>query len=286
MRVLVTGATGFTGGYVLTKLLARGASVRCFVRGASDTTMLPRDRVETATGDLGDRASLVKALRNVDILVNVASIGFGHAPTIVQAAIDASVPRALFVSTTAIFTTLPAATKSVRLAAEATIRESGLAFTILRPTMIYGSSRDRNISRLIAYLRTWPVIPVVGSGDFLQQPVHVEDVAAAIADAIETPAAVGRSYNVAGAAPLTYNQVIDTICAILGRSVRKVHLPAPPIVRLLTLAQRCAMPLPVKPEQIRRLNEDKAFDYSDAAHDFNYHPRSFADGVRAQIEAQ
>jgi uncharacterized protein YbjT (DUF2867 family) len=284
MKVLVTGATGFTGSYVVPLLVRQGAHVRCLVRAASDTSRLAVAQVELVEGDLSDQSSLERAFRGADVLVNIASLGFGHAPKIVNAARAAGTRRALFISTTAIFTTLSAPSKSVRLAAEETIRASGLDYTILRPTMIYGGSRDRNMCRLIEYLRRWPAIPVFGSGEHLQQPVYVEDLAAALLQALATERTVGRSYNVSGRAPLTYNQVIDTICAALGRRVHKVHLPVAPLVTALNAFERLRFRLPVKAEQILRLNEDKAFDHKEAVEDFGYHARSFAEGIKLELQ--
>jgi nucleoside-diphosphate-sugar epimerase len=283
MNVLVTGATGFTGARVVPLLLDR-ARVRCFVRPSSNVQVLPVDRVELAYGDVSDQASLERALRGVDVLVNVASLGFGHTPAIVGAALNAGVKRAIFVSTTAVFTTLNAASKAVRLEAEATIAGSGLAYTILRPTMVYGSPRDRNMCRLIRYLRRWPAIPIFGSGEFKQQPVFVEDVAEAIARCVEADHTAGRSYNLPGASPLTYNTLIDTVCELLQRNVRKIHLRVAPIVAVLSSAERMGLRLPVKAEQILRLNEDKVFSCADASRDFGYRPRAFADGIRREIE--
>lgn len=284
MKVLVTGATGFTGSYVVPLLVRDGAHVRCLVRSTSDTRRLPPGaQIELAEGDLSDQSALERALRGVDVLVNIASLGFGHAPNIVNAAVATGVRRALFISTTAIFTTLNAPSRSVRLAAEETIRASGLDYTILRPTMIYGSSRDRNMCRLILYLRRWPAIPVFGSGEHLQQPVYVEDLAEAVARSLATERTVGRSYNVSGAAPLSYNRVIDTVCEALGRKARKVHLPVAPLVSALKTLERLPLRLPVKAEQILRLNEDKAFEHTAAVEDFGYRPRSFSEGIKLEL---
>ena len=284
MKALVTGATGFTGSYVVPLLLQQGANVRCLVRASSDTSRLPLAQVELAHGDLSDQTSIEQALQGRDVLVNIASLGFGHASSIVNAARSAGVQRALFISTTAIFTTLNAPSKAVRLAAEEMIGTSGLDYTILRPTMIYGSSRDRNMCRLIRYLQRWPVIPVFGHGEHLQQPVYVEDLAAAIVQSLLTEQSRGRSYNVSGQAPLTYNQVIETVCQALGRKVRKVHLPAAPLVTALNVLERFPLRSPLRAEQILRLNEDKAFDSSEAIEDFGYRPRSFAEGIKLELQ--
>jgi nucleoside-diphosphate-sugar epimerase len=187
-------------------------------------------------------------------------------------------------STTAVFTSLNSSSKLVRLEAEKIISNSNVVYTILRPTMIYGSYRDRNMCRLIKYLRRWPIIPIFGNGEYLQQPVYVKDVALAITQALESERTIRKSYNISGGDALTFNQVIDTICNILNRRVWKIYLSPSPIVALTRSAEKIGLRLPIKAEQIQRLNEDKAFDFAEAAHDFGYNPCSFADGIRAEIQ--
>lgn len=276
MKVILTGATGFTGSHLLAQLLERGIRPICFVR----PTSAPLQGVPTIIGDLAD-----PQFPEADVLLNTASIGFGHGPAIVAAAQRAGIRRAIFVSTTAIFTTLNAKTKSVRMSAEETIRTSGLQWTIIRPTMIYGTARDRNMVRLVRYLSRWPVMPVGGRGTHLLQPVHVDDVARAMLLALDHDVSIGRAYNVSGKAPLTFNQVIDVVAAELGKRVFKLHLPVAPVASILALAERAGLRLPIKAEQIRRLNEDKAFDYSDAARDLGYAPLAFEEGIAREIES-
>jgi len=283
MKVLVTGGTGFTGSRVAPLLLQNGFEVRCLTRPSSDRAPLSTLTVEWVTGDLSDAESLTAALRGMDALVNIASLGFGHADSILGSMKEAGVKRGIFVSTTAIFTQLNAGSKSIRLAAEEAIHASGLDYTILRPTMIYGSNRDRNMWRLIRLLRITPVMPIFGDGESLQQPIFVDDVAQAVLLALKTNDTIGRSYNIAGKEPLTYNQVIDTVAAALGKRVWKLHLPYMPIVRLLQFTERIGLRLPIKAEQVLRLNEDKSFSYEEAKRDFGYRPRSFEEGIRSEI---
>lgn len=284
MKVLVTGATGFTGSRVVPLLLENGYEVRCFVRETSDRSPLSTLPVEWAIGDLSTPQALTSALRSVDALINIASLGFGHADNIITSAKEAGVKRGIFISTTAIFTQLNAGSKSTRLAAEEAIQASGLDYTILRPTMIYGSPRDRNMWRLIRLLRITPILPIFGDGESLQQPIFVGDVAQAVLLALRNDITIRKSYNIAGKAPLTYNQVIDTVASALGKRIWKLHLPYMPIVRALQFTERMKFRLPIKAEQVLRLNENKDFSYEEAQKDFGFSPRSFGDGIGLEIK--
>jgi len=283
MKVFVTGGTGFTGSHVLPLLLKNGYEVRCLYRPGSNRSNLPGSEIDWALGDIADRGALSAAMRGVDALVNIASLGFGHADSILRAAKDAGIQRAVFVSTTAIFTQLNAKSKTVRLAAEHAIETSGLKYTILRPTMIYGSSRDRNMWRLIRFMRYSPMIPVFGDGNSLQQPIYVGDVAQAIVSCLGNDQTIGRSYNIAGKHPLTYNQVIDTIAGLMKKRIWKIHIPSTPVVSLLKFFERVHIPFPIKAEQILRLNENKNFSYEAAKGDFGFSPLSFQEGIKLEL---
>lgn len=284
MKVLVTGGTGFTGSRLIPLLLKSGFQVRAFVRPTSDRSPLSSFEVEWAIGDFANPETFIAALRGVDALINIASLGFGHAESILKSMKEAGVKRGLFISTTAIFTQLNAGSKSIRIAAEEAIQTSGLDYTILRPTMIYGTPRDRNMWRLIRLLKITPIMPIFGDGESLQQPIFVDDVAQAVLLALQNDATIRKSYNIAGKAPLTYNEVIDTVASALGKRVWKLHLPYLPIVRALQFTERLRLRLPIKAEQVLRLNENKAFSYDEAGRDFGFSPRSFEVGIG--IEAQ
>jgi len=284
LKILVTGATGFTGSYVVPLILKKGYDVRCLVRPGSRKKVYFENDIDWVEGDLGDFSALTDAMQGAQILVNIASIGFGYAPGIVKAALEARIERAIFISTTAIYTTLNAKSKLVRLDAEKSIVDSELAYTILRPTMIYGSSRDRNMSRLIRYLKRHRLIPVFGNGEYLQQPVYVQDVARAVVGSLHSEETIGKAYNIPGAEAVSYNRIIDTISRILGRKIQKIHLPSAPAVGALKMAEYVRLKLPLKSEQILRLNEDKAFSYEDAYRDFQYIPLKFDEGIGREIQ--
>ena len=297
MRLLVTGGSGFLGGYVLAEAVRRGHSCVALARSPAAARAVAARGAAPLTGDLDDLAGLtdVFARAGADALVNLASLGFGHAPGIVRAAVAAGLGKSVFVSTTAVTTTLAAPAKAVRLAAEEEIRRSGLSWTILRPTMIYGAAGDRNLSRLLALLarrRHAPVprrvplmVPVPGGGLQRQQPVHVADLADAVLTAAERQEAAGRCYDVAGPEPLTFADLLHASGAAVDCRVRLVPVPMAPVVALTRGYERISRQPRIRAEQWQRLAEDKAFRIEAAARDLGYAPRAFADGIRAEAAA-
>lgn len=286
MRLLVTGGSGFLGEYVLRAAAARGHELTALARSRAAAAKVGWLGAQPVRGDLSQPASLAEAFDagRCEALLSLACLGSGHAPAIVAATRAAGIPRAVFVSATAVTTALPAASRQPRLAAEQEVRESGLDWTILRPTMIYGAPADRNLSRLLVLLHRTPVLPVpAGAG--LQQPVHVADLADAVLAAAERPEAIGSTYDVAGPDPLTLEELLRTAARVTGRRTRFIPVPLAPLVVAARGYELVSRHPRIRVEQLRRLSEDKAFAIEAAVRDLAYAPRSFAVGIAAEARA-
>jgi uncharacterized protein YbjT (DUF2867 family) len=281
MRILLTGATGLLGGALLELLLARGHETRCLVRADSpNTSRLDGERVEILHGDAARVEDLYRALRGADALLHVA--GIQYAPPVVKAAGRAGVKRVLIVGSTSAHSAY-AYRSGPKLRMEELVRESGLAWTILRPSMIYGSERDRNVHRLLRFLDRSPVFPIFGPGTNHWQPVYHEDCARGVFEALQRPVSVRCSYDLPGAEALTYFDLVKTAAAALGRSPRIVRLPIEPVRLGLAAAERLRLPMPFDSGQVMRLREDKAYPYERARRDLDYAPRSFREGVALEV---
>jgi uncharacterized protein YbjT (DUF2867 family) len=281
MRLLVVGGSGFLGGYVLREAVRQGHQVLALARSPAAADIVVGHGARPIAGDLDEACRLDEAFFAADCeaLVCLASLGHGQGPGIVAAAEEAGIRRAVFVSTTAVTTTLHPPTKQVRLAAEQQIRSCGLGWTILRPTMIYGAAGDRNLSRLLRLLSRTALLPVPGNGKCLHQPIHVADVAAAVLSSLQRPAALGSLYNVAGPEPLPFSELLHTCARAVGSRTRLIPVPLTPLVTVARGYELLNHHPRIRAEQLLRLAEDKAFGIDDAIRDLGYAPRSFADGI-------
>jgi uncharacterized protein YbjT (DUF2867 family) len=281
MRILLTGATGLLGGALLELLLAEGHEVRCLVRlDSPNASRLDGARAEVFRGDAGDEDDLYAALGGTDALLHVA--GIEHSRAVVAASLRAGVERLVVVGSTSAHSAY-AFRSGPKLEMEEVVRASGLSWTIVRPTMIYGSERDKNIHRLLCYLDRWPVFPMFGPGTNLWQPVYHTDCARGILETLRRPETAHRSYDLPGARPLTYRDLVRTAAAALGKKPRIVRIPIEPVRRALVASERLHLPLPIDSGQVTRLREDKAYSYEDARRDLDYGPRPFSEGVELEV---
>ena len=281
MRVLLTGATGLLGGELLKLLLAEGHEARCLLRaGSPNASRLDAERAEIFRGDAANEEDLLRALQGTDALLHVA--GIEYAQPVVEAARRAGVGRVVVVGSTSVHSSYEFRA-GPKLRMERVVRGSGLDWTIVRPSMIYGSERDKNVQRLLRFLGRSPVFPMFGPGTNLWQPVYHEDCARGVYEALVRLSAVGRSYDLPGGESLTYLDLVKTAAGALGKKPRIVRVPLEPVRLLLGAAEKLRLPLPVGSEQVLRLREDKAYPYEEARRELGYAPRPFREGVALEV---
>lgn len=187
-------------------------------------------------------------------------------------------------STTSVFGKSSSANKVEQLlvekiaTAEKTIiqntEELEIPWTILRPTLIYDGKNDDNITAMAKFIKKWHILPIAGPGTGMRQPVHADDLAAAVISALQNKASYNRSFNLGGGETLSYHQMAVRIFEILEKKPLIVSLPTQPIVagcKLLDLL----LSKKVNSEMFVRMNQDLAYDQSDAQQCLHYAPRTF-----------
>lgn len=153
--------------------------------------------------------------------------------------------------------------------------ESGVEWVILRPTLIYGLGRDKNITEIASFIRRFGFFPLLGKANGLRQPIHAADVAAACFSALRTPCAANRAYNISGGEVLAYRTMVIRIFTALGRRPRLLTVPLW-VFRLAVATLRC---LPRYRQwsavMAERMNRDLVFDHAEAVRDLGFNPRAF-----------
>jgi nucleoside-diphosphate-sugar epimerase len=194
--------------------------------------------------------------------------------------------RIVVLSSTSRFTkvgsgdTAEQATAAKLIDSEARVRawaeSRGIELVLLRPTLIYGIGRDKNISEIAGFICRFGFFPVLGEAKGLRQPIHAEDVARACVSALQATDAANRAYNISGGETLSYRQLVIRVFGALGRRPRLLTVPLWAF-RLAVSMLRC-MPRyrQWSTAMAERMNRDLVFDHADAVRDLGFKPRGFA----------
>lgn len=238
--VLVTGGTGFIGSHIVRRLLKMGHQAIVMSRDPARATVVPGASVRP--GNVADPASLRAAMAGVDAVISAVQFpnhpvenprkGFTYMAvdgegTVrqVEAAKAAGVTRFVYISGAGTREGQAAPWFLAKLKAEGAVQSSGIPFTIFRPSWVYGPE-DRSLNKFATFARYLPIIPVIGSGKGNVQPVFVDDLAEAVALAVDSEKAQGRTYDVGGPQELTMDEILLTMLRVMGKRKPLIHHPA------------------------------------------------------------
>lgn len=242
---VVTGAFGFTGRFIARRLAALERPLKTLTNhpqrpGAEDIT------AEVAPLQFTDRAALVESLRGADVLYNTYWVRFRHGRThfgeavantriLVGAARDAGVRKVVHVSVSNPSEDSHLDYYAGKARAEKVVRESGLAWAIVRPTLIFGAG-DILINNIAWLLRRLPVFGIPGRGDYRLQPVAGEDVAEIATWAAEQVGNV--TVDAAGPDTIYFNEMVESIAIAVGRHPRFIYVSPNMATRAASLIGR------------------------------------------------
>lgn len=291
MKVIIAGGTGFLGRHVTEALRGAGHAVVLLSRGTRPGEA--GEGVEVVRGDVAAGELPLEALRGSDAVVNLIGIKReqggqtferSHVEAtrhLIEAAGALGIGRFVQISVVCSRPDPASAYHDTKWRAEGLVRDSGLAYTILKPGVIYGPGDDM-VTHLVKMIRFAPVFPVVGRGDSLLQPVHARDVAAAVVGALGNGRSVGKTYDVVGPTRMTLRAVVETVARGTGLPLRVVGTPVWFQRAAVTLMNALfANPLST-PAQLRMLIDGLYGDPEPARTDLGVDPRPFTeDEVRA-----
>jgi uncharacterized protein YbjT (DUF2867 family) len=289
-RIFMSGATGFVGRAIRQALGER--PVRLLVRDPSQSRELQGSSTEIVRGDVTRPESLRGAMDGCEAVIHLVAIiaeeGSATFDNVIrQGAINvlaeakrAGVDRFLHMSALGTRNDPRFGYFEAKWQAEQAVARSRIPWTIFRPSVMFGPG-DGFITTLAGLVKAAPVVPVVGSGKSLFQPISVREVAAAYVRALDDPATAYHIYELGGPGTFTYDELIDAISDQLGVSKPKIHLP----ISLMKLAVNLSKPLPkalrlpVTSEQLKMLAIDNATGRSATAELIGREPQRLEDGI-------
>lgn len=314
MTVLVTGATGFAGSHLTSRLLGEGADVRILARPTSNVSRPELAGAGVVIGDITDQESVRRAVDGAHTVYHIAAVfrkaglpddvywrvNYEGTVNLLNASLTAGVQRFVYCSTIGVHTSVkdPPADETApyepgdvyqrsKCEAEKAVLafhgEHGLNVTVIRPTAIYGPGDTRwlKLFRAIAKRR----FLMLGNGNTLIHMVYISDLVDAFRLAAESPKAVGQVYIVGGERYVTLNELTVIIARVLGVSLRREHIPIGPVRLLSALCEDVCRPLGIEPPLFRRrvdfFVKNRAFDITKARTELGYSPKvDLQEGIR------
>jgi uncharacterized protein YbjT (DUF2867 family) len=252
--ILLTGGTGFIGRVLTRQLVETGHNVRILLRPSPRTPRLPTGvSVEAAVTSLNDVQGLRAALRGVDTIYHLAGGegqgGRGNLQTLdiegtralCEAAADARVSRFFYLSHLGADRAAGFPVLKAKGIAEEYIRKSGVPYTILRGSILFGPG-DEFTSGLAMLLAAAPgFLPLPARGETILQPLWVEDLVTCLIWSLDNPETRNRTYELGGSEYIKLRQVIEIIMEATGLTRRLVNWPAQSI-RALTIIMESVFP--------------------------------------------
>lgn len=299
--VLVAGGTGFLGRAFVRSLAERGTDVVVLTRDPDHArrahASLP---AELRGGDVTRPDSLPPALAGIDtVILSVQFSGYPvEAPArgrtfmkvdaegtraLVDAARDAGVRKLVYVSGVGADPESDRAWYRAKGLAEAAVRESGLVWSVIRPSWVYGPD-DVSLNRFVALIRTIPaVFPQLGSGSQRISPIYVDDLCGLVCEVALGTAGDGGVIETGGPRELTLDEIIRTVMRVLGREKPILHIP----IRMARLGARVLEWLPGQIFSRDALNfmlQDGIVDAKSTRERFpGFRPRELETGLQAYL---
>jgi NADH dehydrogenase len=293
MQVFLTGATGFVGKHMVERLLAEGHAVRALFRVPPGEThrlvqgFSQEGDFRYVQGDVVSGRGLDDGMRGCDAVMHLVGIivqkgkntfeAVHHIGTrnVVEAAKRNGIKRFIQMSALGVRKDGVAAYQTSKWRGEEEVRQSGIPYCILRPSLIFGPG-DGFVTQMIQTMRQAPLFrPVPGDGKPKYRPIFIDDVTACFVRALTAEEATNQTVDLGGADELSLSEVLAEIARCAGVKKPAVHIPLPFMFAGAAMVQTVLSNPPVTVDQLRMLREGSTCDIQPMARIFGITPRGF-----------
>lgn len=275
----VIGGSGFIGSYLVLNLLQMGLTVHLLSNQTDPGFVSARGRIKIVKGSIENELALAECFERCDVVYHLVGIiaetknktfektvvgGTGKA---VSAARSRGVRKIIYLSALGTGKESEARYFQSKYQSEKLIIESGLDYTIFRPSIVYGVE-DQFINRIARMVKYLPFIPVIGDGQYRLQPVYVEELAALMTDTLRREFTSRKIYEIGGPEQLTYLEMVDIIKRVLRRKRGKIYIPFSFARLMAALMENFLKPAPLTVDQLKMMKAGFTCDHTVAEREF------------------
>ena len=276
-KIIITGAASLIGHFLLSKLQSVEHAVFAFSRSKQYSSDIKWHLYD------GQLKTAKPPVEQADVLIHLGPLNV--LPEIINEFVAMGGKRIIAFSSTSRFSKLKSGSNLERafaqelIIAEETIsslcEKHNIAWTIFRPTLIYGAGLDKNVSSITRFIKRFGFFPLVGTGSGLRQPVHADDLASACLMVLNNEKTFNQAYDLVGGETLSYKAMVERIFNTLNKKPRFISFP----LSFFRIAMKCAAVIPsyshITPDMADRMNQPLCFDSEKAISDFGYKNRGF-----------
>ena len=279
------------GSVLVRKLATEGFSIEVLtLPGDPFVSRLQGTGANIHYGDISNPEDLNGICDGVDIVFHLAAViitdddtvfdrvNMGGTRNILAEALRSGVKHFVHISSASVVYTKTTPYSISKRVAEKLVRESGVPYTIIRPTLVYGREGGLEFDMFLSYLRKFPVVPFIGSGQALKRPVHVDDIIDGLVKIAQLGTATGKVYNFSGGKAISMIEFSYLCLVLMGAEDKRIaHLPVWVCLLLAAVLRKTMKNPPLKWNVIAGVIQDANLDPSEAMKDLGYKPSSVAD---------
>jgi NADH dehydrogenase len=293
VKIAVTGASGFVGSHLIDRLLRDGHEITVLSHSQRGRVHLD-ERIRVVSGSVEDPEALTALCAGNQVVFHlVGIIAETRTKTFQKTVVEATrllvgaslrekVMKLVYLS--AIGASADSATKYYRskFEAEQSVKLSGLNYTILRPSIIFGAG-DGFVSMLSRMIRLSPFTPVIGSGRYRLQPVYIDDVTSAMSQCVTKEETSAEIIDLAGPERLEYLEILHIIKRVLNKRRVNIHLPLMLMKMAAAVMEKILKPAPLTTDQLTMLVGESIGEIDKMRQVFGIDPIGFEDGLRKYL---
>ncbi len=289
MRIAVTGGSGFVGRHLVNRLLKENHEITVLTNRKPAPNFFGK-KVRAVSGSVHNLSELLPSFQRNQVVFHLVGI-IAETRTntfektvaegtknVVEACRETGVKRIIYLSALGTSKNAQTAYHRTKFLAEQSVISSGLEWVIFRASIIYGKD-DGFLTIMSKIIRMLPFVPIFGDGKYQLQPIHIDDVTEAMAQAAENPNADEQIIDLGGPEQLEYLQVMNYIKRSMGKKRLNFHIPFGVIKPVATLMELFLKPAPLTKDQLTMLKMGNTGNISKMKALFGIEPIRFEDGL-------